>query len=70
MPGNRYLKLGSKSDHRAEISGNIVWYDALALTSLFASIFKQVRDTKPREQLPVGWFDISKAGVEQEWKRS
>ena len=30
MPGDRYLKLGSKSDHRAEISGNIVWYDALA----------------------------------------
>ena len=30
MPGNRYLKLGSKSDHRAEISGNIVRYDALA----------------------------------------
>ena len=30
QPGDRYLKLGSKSDHRAEISGNIVWYDALA----------------------------------------
>ena len=30
MPGDRYLKLGSKSDHRAEISGNIVRYDALA----------------------------------------
>ena len=28
--GDRYLKLGSKSDLRAEISGNIVWYDALA----------------------------------------
>ena len=30
LPGDRYLKLGSKSDHRAEISGNIVRYDALA----------------------------------------
>ena len=31
LPGDRYLKLGSKSDHRVEISGNIVRYDALAL---------------------------------------
>ena len=30
MPGDRYLKLGSKSDLRAEISGSIVWYDAPA----------------------------------------
>ena len=30
LPGDRYLKLGSKSDLRAEISGTIVWYDALA----------------------------------------
>lgn len=30
LPGNSYLKLGSKSDPRAEISGNIVRYDALA----------------------------------------
>ena len=30
LPGNRYLKLGSKSDLRAEISGSIVGYDALA----------------------------------------
>ena len=30
LPGDRYLKLGSKSDHRFDISGNIVWYDALA----------------------------------------
>ena len=30
LPGDRYLELGSKSDHRAEISGNIVRYDALA----------------------------------------
>ena len=30
VPGDRYLNLGSKSDHRVEISGNIVWYDALA----------------------------------------
>ena len=31
-PGDRYLNFGSKSDHRAEISANIVWYvyDALA----------------------------------------
>ena len=30
LPGDRYLTLGSKSDLRAEISGSIVWYDALA----------------------------------------
>ena len=30
LPGDRYLKLGSKSDLRAEISGSIVWYNALA----------------------------------------
>ena len=28
--GDRHLKLGSKSDHRTEISWNIVQYDALA----------------------------------------
>ena len=28
--GGRYQKLGSKSHLRAEISGSIVWYDALA----------------------------------------
>ena len=31
LPGDRYLKLSSQIDHRAEISGNIVWYDARAL---------------------------------------
>ena len=30
LPGDRYLKLGSKSDLRAEISGSIVGYEALA----------------------------------------
>ena len=30
LPGDRYLKLGSKSDLRAEISGSIVRYEALA----------------------------------------
>ena len=30
LPGHRYLKLGSKSDLRAEFSGSIVRYDALA----------------------------------------
>ena len=30
LSGDRYLKLGSKSDHGAEISWNIVQYDALA----------------------------------------
>ena len=30
LPDDRYLNLGSKSDLRAEISGSIVWYDALA----------------------------------------
>ena len=29
LPGDRYLKLGSKSDLRAEISWSIVWYNAL-----------------------------------------
>ena len=29
MPGDRYLKLGSKTDLRGEISGSIVWYNAL-----------------------------------------
>ena len=31
LPGHRYLKLGSKSNLQAEISGSIVWYEALAL---------------------------------------
>ena len=30
LPGDRYLKLSSKSDLRAEISGSIVRYNALA----------------------------------------
>ena len=30
LPGDRYLKLGSKSDLRAEISESIVGYEALA----------------------------------------
>ena len=30
LPGDRYLKLGSKSDLRAEITGSIVRYEALA----------------------------------------
>ena len=30
LPGNRYLNLVPQSDHRAEISGHIVWYEALA----------------------------------------
>ena len=30
LPGDRYLKLASKSDLRAEISGSIVGYEALA----------------------------------------
>ena len=30
LPGDRYLKLASKSDLRAEISGSIVRYNALA----------------------------------------
>ena len=30
LSGSSYQKLGSKSDHRDEISGNIVRYDALA----------------------------------------
>ena len=30
LPGDRYLKLGSKSDLWGEISGSIVWYNALA----------------------------------------
>ena len=31
LPGDRYLVLGFKSDLRDEISGSIVWYNALAL---------------------------------------
>ena len=30
LPSVRYLKLGSKSDLRAVVSGSIVWYDSLA----------------------------------------
>ena len=30
LPSDRYLKLGSKSDLRAEISGSIVGFEALA----------------------------------------
>ena len=29
QPGDGYLKLGSKSDLRAEVSGSILWYKAL-----------------------------------------
>ena len=32
LPGDRYLKLAHKSDHRVIISGNIVPYDALGTT--------------------------------------
>ena len=43
MPGDRYLKLGSKSDHRVEISGKIIRYDALAprpeVLRLFLSLY-------------------------------
>ena len=46
MPGDRYLKLGSKSDHRAEISGNIVRYNALAprpeVLRSFCSIYANI----------------------------
>ena len=31
LPGDKYLVLGFKTDLRAELSGNIVWYKALAL---------------------------------------
>lgn len=41
LPGDRYWKLGRhKSDHRAEISGNFIWYDALSpRLDLLLSIF-------------------------------
>ena len=29
-PGDRYVKLGPESDLQAEISGRIIWYNALA----------------------------------------
>ena len=32
MLGERYIKFGSKSDQQAEISGNIVKYEALPFT--------------------------------------
>ena len=35
MPGDRYLKLDSKSDHQAEISEKIVRYDALVPILLY-----------------------------------
>ena len=40
LPGDRYLKLGSKSDHRAEISGNVVRYGALAFSLRMRSFLK------------------------------
>ena len=40
LPGDRYLKLGSKSDHRAEIWGNIVRYSALAFSLRMRSFLK------------------------------
>ena len=30
LPGDKYVKLGPKSYLRAEISGSIAWYNALA----------------------------------------
>ena len=57
MPGDRYLKLGSKSDLRAEISGNIVWYDALAprpeVLRSFCSIYANVSSGLSFEQAQV-----------------
>ena len=47
LPGDRYLKLGSKSDHQAEISGNIVRYDALA----------------PRPEVLLSWFLVCACAV-------
>ena len=43
LPGDSYLNLGSpKSDLRAEISGSIVWYDALA----------------PRPEVLLSWYFV------------
>ena len=39
LPGDRYLKLGSKSDLRAEISVSIVWYNALARVQRYCAQF-------------------------------
>ena len=47
LPGDRYLNLGSKSDLRAEISGSIVWYDALA----------------PRPEVLLSWYSVCACAV-------
>ena len=39
LPGDRHLKLGSKSDHPAEISGNIVRSDALGHVHRYCAPF-------------------------------
>ena len=49
--GNRYLKLGSKSVHRAEIPGNIVRYGALA----------------PRPEVLRFWYLVCACAVSWNW---
>ena len=53
-PCDRYLKLGSKSDLRAEISGIIVWYDALA----------------PRSEVLLLWYFVGACAITLELKFS
>ena len=52
LPGDRYLKLGTKSDLRAEISGSIVRYDALA----------------PRPEVLLLWYFVGACAATQELK--
>ena len=52
LPDNRYLKLGCKSDLRAEISGSIARYDALA----------------PRPELLLLWYFVSACAATRELK--
>ena len=77
LSGDRYLKLGSKSDHRTEISWNIVQYDALVprpegLRCLYfvfeCAVGKknmQIKSAKHRELLLVlvSFFGHEKGGI-------
>ena len=77
LSGDRYLKLGSKSDHQTEISWNIVQYDALVprpegLRCLYfvfeCAVGKknmQIKSAKHRELLLVlvSFFGHEKGGI-------
>ena len=62
LPGDRYLKLGSKSDLRAEILGSIVGYDALAPRPEVLLLWKlnelDIYLMRKRKFDRTGWFVI------------